>query len=83
MSVVKVIEILANSEKSYEDAIESAIEKVSTSVKHIRSAFVQSQSVTVEGGKVKEYRVNLKITFRSERLIMIIYLSQILILSMR
>ena len=63
MAVLKVIEILANSEKSWEDATRRAIKKASKSVKNIRSAYVQSQSVTVNGSKVTEFRVNLKVTF--------------------
>jgi dodecin len=63
MSVLKVIEVLANSGKSWEDATAKAVKKASKSVKNIRSAFVISQSVVVEKDKVKEYRVNLKITF--------------------
>jgi len=63
MSVVKVIEILSNSEKSWEDATQKAITKASKSVKNIRSANVQNQSVRVEDGKIVEYRVNLKLTF--------------------
>jgi len=63
MAVMKVLEIMSNSEKSWEDATEKGIEKAAKSVKNIRSAFVQSQSVTVGDGKVKEYRVNLKVTF--------------------
>lgn len=63
MSVLKVIEVLASSKTSWEDATKNAIEKASKSVKHIRSAYVQDQSVTVKDGKVTEFRVNLKITF--------------------
>jgi flavin-binding protein dodecin len=63
MAVMKVIEVLANSNKSWEDATQKAVKKASKSVKNIKSAFVQSQSVTVKGDKVSEYRVNLKITF--------------------
>lgn len=63
MSVLKVIEILGDSSKSWEDATAKAIKKASKSVKDIRSAFVQSQSVTVKDGKVSAYRVNLKVTF--------------------
>lgn len=63
MAVMKVLELMSNSEKSWEDATDKGIEKASKSVKNIRSAFVQSQSVTVDDGKVKEYRVNLKVTF--------------------
>lgn len=63
MSVLKVIEILSNSDKSWEDATAKGVKKASKSVKNIRSAFVQSQSVTVEDGEVADYRVNLKVTF--------------------
>lgn len=63
MSVIKVLEIMASSEKSWEDATKKGIEKTAKSVKNIRSAFVQSQSVTVKDGSVHEYRVNLKLSF--------------------
>jgi flavin-binding protein dodecin len=63
MSVLKVLEIMSNSEKSWEDATASGIRKASKSVKNIRSAFVQSQSVVVKNDDISEYRVNLKISF--------------------
>ncbi len=63
MAVLKVIEILADSDKSWEDAAENAIDKANDSLKNIRSAFVQSQSVTVKDGKIDAYRVNLKVSF--------------------
>lgn len=63
MAIMKVIEILSNSNSSWEDATANAIKKASKSVKNIKSAFVQSQSVTVKDGEVDEYRVNLKVTF--------------------
>ncbi len=63
MAVMKVIEILSNSEKSWEDATQKAIKQASKSVKNIKSAFVQSQSVVVNGDEVAEFRVNLKVTF--------------------
>ncbi|HHB79613.1 MAG TPA: dodecin domain-containing protein [Saprospiraceae bacterium] len=63
MSVLKVIEILGDSPKSWEDATAKAVKKASKSINDIRSAFVQSQSVTVKDGKVSSYRVNLKVTF--------------------
>lgn len=63
MAILKVIEILADSKKSWEDATAQAIAKASKSVNNIKSAFVQSQSVVVEKNKVKAFRVNVKITF--------------------
>jgi flavin-binding protein dodecin len=62
-TVLKVIEVLSESAKSYEDAIANAVEETSKSVRHIRSAYVNEQSVTVKDGKVDKYRVNVKITF--------------------
>ena len=63
MSVMKVIEVLANSDKSWEDATKKAVKHAAKSVKNIKSAFVQSQSAVVKGDDVTEFRVNLKITF--------------------
>lgn len=61
--VLKVIEVLAESGKSYEEAIASAVESTAKSVRHIRSVYVNEQSATVKDGKVDKYRVNVKITF--------------------
>ncbi len=63
MSVMKVIEILASSNESWEEATKKAVSKASNSVNHVKSAFVQSHSVTVKDGEVDEFRVNVKITF--------------------
>ena len=63
MAVMKVIEVMANSDKSWEDATKKAVKHASKSIKHMRSAFVQSQSVVINDGDVSEFRVNVKITF--------------------
>lgn len=63
MSVLKVIEVLADSKKSWEDATKKAVERTAKSVNNVKSAFVQSQSVVVKNGKVTAFRVNVKITF--------------------
>ena len=63
MAILKVIEVLSESSKSWEDATQNAIKKASKSVNNIRSAFVQSQSVTVKDGEVEKFRCNVKITF--------------------
>ncbi len=63
MAVMKVIEVMANSDVSWEDATRKAVKHASKSVKHIRSAFVQSQSVVVKDNDVEEFRVNVKLTF--------------------
>lgn len=64
MAVMKVIEILSDSDKSWEDATQKGIAKASKTLKGVRSAWVQSQSVTIdEKGEVSSYRVNLKLSF--------------------
>jgi|TARA_B110000971_G_C19937318_1_gene467010 flavin-binding protein dodecin len=63
MAIMKVIEVLANSEKSWEDATRKAVKQASKSVKNIKAIFVQSQSAVVNGDEISEFRVNLKITF--------------------
>lgn len=63
MGVLKVIEVLSNSNKSWEDATQKAIKQADKTVKNIRSVYVQDQSARVNGDRVDEFRVNLKITF--------------------
>ena len=63
MSIAKVTEIIAASEKSFEDAIENGIAKAAETLTGISGAYVESQKVIVSEGKISEYRVNLKITF--------------------
>jgi dodecin len=63
MAVLKVIEIMADSEKGWEDATAVAVKNAGKTVKEIRSAYVKDMSVVVKNNKITEYRVNLKITF--------------------
>jgi flavin-binding protein dodecin len=63
MAVMKVVEVLANSTESFEDAVQNGVARVSKKVKGVKSAYINEQSVVVKGGKVTEYRVNLKVTF--------------------
>lgn len=63
MSVARVTEIIASSNKSFDDAVENGIERASKTVKNIRSAWVKDQSVSVKDGKIDEYRVNIQVTF--------------------
>ena len=63
MAILKVIEVLANSDKSWEDATKNAVAQASKSVKNIRSAYIQDQSASVKNGEVTDFRVNVKITF--------------------
>ena len=64
MGVLKVIEILAESTESWEDAVKNGVATASESVNNIESAYIREQSVNVENGSIKSYRVNLKVTFK-------------------
>jgi flavin-binding protein dodecin len=63
MSVAKIIEISAESPKSFEDAISNGLARASKTVHGIKSGWVKEQHVVVENGKVTMYRVDLKVTF--------------------
>lgn len=63
MAVLKVIEIMASSEKSWEDAAALAVKTASKTVKGIRSVYIKDMSVVVDKNKITEYRVNAKISF--------------------
>jgi len=65
MAVMKVIELMADSKKSWEDATQCATMKAAKSVKNIKSVYVADHSATVDKkGKITSYRVNVKVTFQ-------------------
>jgi len=63
MSMVKVIEVIAESKKSWDEAAENAVKEASRSVRNIKSLYVQEMQAVVEDGKISKYRLNAKITF--------------------
>lgn len=63
MSVAKIIEVSASSKKSFEDAVSTGIARVSQTVDGVQGAWIQEQKVVVSGGKITEYRVQMKVTF--------------------
>lgn len=66
MSVLKVIEIMGDSDKGWEQAAQEAVAEASKTVKHIRSVWIKDHAATVENGRIKRYRVTCKITFEVE-----------------
>ena len=63
MKVAKVIEISAESDVSFEDAVRKGIAKAAESVHHIKGAWVKEQKVLIEDNQIVSYRVDLKLTF--------------------
>lgn len=62
MSVMKVIEVLAQSDKSWEDAAQQAVKEASKSVRNIRSLYVENMQAVVDDGHL-QYRLDAKISF--------------------
>ena len=65
--VVKVIELLSQSPKSWEDAAQGAVEEAAKTLRNVRSVYIKEFTAEVDNGKVTNYRVNAKITFDLER----------------
>jgi len=64
MSVYKLVELIGSSKKSWEDAVQKAVAAAGKSLEKIRVAEVVEQDVTVDKGKIMEYRVKLKVSFK-------------------
>ncbi|GAA0893701.1 hypothetical protein GCM10009122_33800 [Fulvivirga kasyanovii] len=63
MSIVKVIEVIAGSEKSFSDATQKALDEASKSVDNIRSINISNMNANVENGKIVSYGINAKVSF--------------------
>ena len=63
MSIAKVSEISATSNKSFEDAIVHGIARAHKTLRNVRSAWVKEQQIRVKDGSITEYQVNLMVTF--------------------
>jgi dodecin len=66
MAILKVVEILAQSEKSWEDAAQLAVQEAAKTVRNIKSIYIQEMEATVENDRITHYRVNAKISFEIE-----------------
>ena len=64
MAVVKVIELIASSEKSFDDAVNEAVKDASKTVRNIDSVWVKDMKVHVKDGKIASYGVICKVSFR-------------------
>jgi dodecin len=61
--IVKVIEILAQSDKGWEDAVQVAVREAAKTVRNIKSVYVEEFQAVVENDRITSYRVNVKISF--------------------
>ena len=63
MPVAKVSEISATSEKGFEDAIQQGLTRAAKTLRNIQGAWVKEQHVRCDGGRIREYQVNMMVTF--------------------
>lgn len=63
MSMLKVIEVLAESDKSFEDAVQVAVTTAGKTVHNIKSIYIKEMEASVQNDKVSKYRINAKISF--------------------
>lgn len=63
MAITKVIEVIAGSEKSFDDAVNNALQEASKSVNNIKSIYVKEMNANVENNKIVSYGVNAKVSF--------------------
>lgn len=66
MAVLKVIEVMADSRESWQDAAQNAVREAAKSVKNIKSVWIKDQDAIVSDGAITEYRVTTRITFAVE-----------------
>ncbi len=65
--MLKVIEVLAESDKSWEDAAAQAVANASKTLHGIKSIYIKEMEAKVEGDKIAKYRINANISFLLER----------------
>ncbi len=63
MSVARVTEISATSEKSFEDAMKQGISRAAKTLRNVKGAWIKEQQIDIEGETITRYRVNMLITF--------------------
>ncbi|MFD3002851.1 dodecin family protein [Pontibacter toksunensis] len=66
MAIVKVIEVIAGSEKSFDDATRNALAEAAKSVKNIKSIYIKEMNVT--DNKIVSFGVNAKVSFEVDSL---------------
>ncbi len=63
MSVARTTEIIASSSKSFDAALKTGIKRATKTLDNVTGAWVQDQEIAIQDGKIKEYRVRMKVTF--------------------
>lgn len=62
-SIVKVVEVVAQSDKGFDDAVRNAVLEAAKTIKGIRSVWVENLSAKVDGDRITNFRANCKVSF--------------------
>ena len=65
-SIVKVVEVIGESPKNFDDAVRNAVRESAKTIKNIKSVWVDNMSGVVEGGEIVTFRANVKVSFKIE-----------------
>jgi dodecin len=63
MKMVKVIEVIASSDKGFTEATQKAVQEASKTVKNIKSIYIKHMNANVENNQIVSYAVNALISF--------------------
>ena len=63
MSIARTTEIVAESTVSFDDAIKQGVKRANKTLENVKGAWIKDQKIICEKGKIKAYRVNMKVTF--------------------
>jgi hypothetical protein len=63
MAIARVTEIISGSKKSFDDAIKKGIARANKTLNNVEGAWIKDQTVVLDKGEIKEYRVVMKVTF--------------------
>ncbi len=63
MSIIKIIEVIATSEKGFDDAAQNAVTEASKTVKNIKSVYIENMKAHVKDNRITTFAVNAKISF--------------------
>ena len=63
MSIARVVEISATSDRSFEEALRQGVARATQTLRNVRSAWVKEQEVQIEDGEIAGYKVNMLVTF--------------------
>jgi hypothetical protein len=63
VAVARVTEVIASSPEGFREAVEDGVTRASQTLRNITGVEVLHKRVKIEGGRITEYRVDMKIIF--------------------